>query len=64
MHMAPHMHLVSQNYNLFVNGVVLTFADFPWGELGEALVVDIGGGVGKYYLHLAMLVILLTSVCF
>lgn len=22
--------------------------DFPWGELGDGLVVDVGGGVGKF----------------
>lgn len=27
---------------------VLTVIDYPWGELGEATVVDVGGGVGKF----------------
>lgn len=26
--------------------------DFPWGDLGEALVVDVGGGVGGFVLQL------------
>ncbi|KAH9925247.1 O-methyltransferase-domain-containing protein [Fomitopsis serialis] len=28
-------------------------ADFPWGDLGEATVVDVGGGVGSMCLELA-----------
>ena len=27
--------------------VALTELDYPWSELGEATVVDVGGGVGK-----------------
>lgn len=27
---------------------VLTEIDYPWGELGEATMVDVGGGVGKF----------------
>ena len=26
---------------------VLTGTDYPWGDLGEATLVDVGGGVGK-----------------
>lgn len=26
--------------------ILTAFADYPWGELGKATVVDVGGGVG------------------
>lgn len=39
-------------YNMYLAGNSKSLGsphlyDFPWGELGDALVVDVGGGVGK-----------------
>ncbi|KAI0833157.1 putative O-methyltransferase [Hypoxylon sp. FL0890] len=47
-------------YNLYLVGNSKSFGsphlyDFPWGELGNALVVDVGGGVGSFDLQLARL---------
>ncbi|KAI0851309.1 putative O-methyltransferase [Daldinia vernicosa] len=48
----------AQTYNLYLAGNSkslgsATLYDFPWKELGNGLVVDVGGGVGSFDLQLA-----------
>ncbi|KAI1662593.1 putative O-methyltransferase [Daldinia decipiens] len=50
----------AQTYNLYLAGNSkslgsATLYDFPWKELGNGLVVDVGGGVGSFDLQLARL---------
>ncbi|KAI1466076.1 putative O-methyltransferase [Daldinia caldariorum] len=50
----------AQIYNLYLAGNSkslgsATLYDFPWKELGNSLVVDVGGGVGSFDLQLARL---------
>lgn len=33
----------------------MQFQDYPWGELGEATVVDVGGGLGGFDIQLSHL---------
>ncbi|KAI0885554.1 putative O-methyltransferase [Annulohypoxylon maeteangense] len=50
----------TKTYNLYLVGNSKSLGsahlyDFPWKELGNALVVDVGGGVGSFDLQLARL---------